>query len=362
MGFSVLTGYGLLERPVTEPDFCSPAEAASHLVRRRRLLRQGLDLASLDGIEVGPLDDPVIAKSDGRVRYVDHADRAALEVKYRDVDIVDVSRIADVDVIWTGEPLLEAIGGEKVDYIIASHVLEHVPDLVTWLADAHDALTPSGQIRFVLPDKRFSFDALREETRLTDIVAAWVLRCRCPQVRDILDFVLNYAPQIVGQDIYEGRATLADYRPEYSFEQAVTEARFIRDAPGYYRDVHCWCFQPRTFALLMAQLADHGILKLACAGMADPVWPVLEFFVFMRPCADPQEISRSWREAASRMQDPLPGSAAAAVRREAVGRQAALEAAERERDQLRVRLEAIERSTSWRMTAPLRRVRSALGI
>ncbi len=334
-----------------------PEDAADYLARRRRLLKQGLELARLDGIEIGPLTDPVIGKGEGRVRYVDHADRAALEAKYRNIRIVDISRIVDVDVVWTGEPLLEAIGGNKVDYIIASHVLEHVPDLVTWLADAHDALTPQGQIRFVLPDKRFSFDALRDETRLTDILAAWVLRCRRPQVRDILDFQLNYAPAVDGQGIYEGVASLEDVRPKHSFAEAVEEAEYVRDRPDYYRDVHCWAFKPKTFAVLMGKLAEFGVLKFACAGMADSVWPMFEFFVFMRPCADREEICRSWREAAARMCDPLPGSAAAASLREAGERQAALEEAARERDVLRLRLAEVQRSSSWRETAPLRRGR-----
>jgi SAM-dependent methyltransferase len=337
-----------------------PEDAADYLARRRRLLKLGLDLAHLDGIEIGPLTDPVVAKSEGPVRYVDHADRAALQEKYKNIKIVDISQIVDVDVIWTGEPLLEAIGGGKVDYIIASHVLEHVPDLVTWLADAHDALKPLGQIRFVLPDKRFSFDALREETRLTDILAAWVLRCRRPQVRDILDFQMNYAPTVNGQGIYDGLASLDEFRPKHSFEEAVAEAEYVRDTPDYYRDVHCWAFTPKIFALLMSKLAEFGLLKLACAGMADPVLPVMEFFVFMQPSTDQQEICRSWREAAGRMADPLPGSAAGASLRRAQERQAALEEAERERDVLRLRLAELHRSTSWRVTAPLRWARRLL--
>lgn len=357
MDSACLTGSLAPEQPTGEAGGESLEDKADYLGRRRRLLRQGLDFARLEGIEIGPLTDPVIAKSDGPVRYVDHADRAALQAKYRHIKIVDISRIVDVDVVWTGGPLLEAIGG-TVDYIVASHVLEHVPDLVTWLAEAHDALRPQGQIRFVLPDKRFSFDALRDETRLTDILAAWVLRSRRPQVRDILDFQLSYAPSVDGQGVYEGRASLEDIRPKHSFAEAVEEAAFVRDTPDHYRDVHCWCFQPKTFASLMARLGEFGILKLACAGMVDSAWPVLEFFVFMQPCADREEICRSWREAASRMRDPLPGSAAAEALQRAGERQAALEAAGRERDALRLRLEALERSSSWRVTAPLRWMRA----
>ncbi len=287
-----------------------PAEIPLDFIALRKLvLRRGLDLPNLLGMEIGPLADPVIAKSDGPVLYVDHADTEALRRKCAADPNFDISKIVDVDVVWQDRPLAHSLGGRLVDYAIASHVAEHVPDLITWLTEMRAALKPGGELRLVLPDKRFSFDALREETRLTDLLAAWVVRSKRPQIRDVLDFQLHYAPGIDAQGLYEGRMRLGDARPYYDYPHALRAAKMVLDHPDLYHDVHCWVFQARQFARLMWQIASHGLLPFACAGMADPSWPGFEFFVFMRACDDPAEIRRSWQEAFAVLRDPLPGAA-----------------------------------------------------
>lgn len=106
--------------------------------RRSRLLR-GLNIRNSVGVEIGPLCWPLIRRRDGAsIIYVDHTDTAHLHQKYKDDPHVKVSEIVDVDAIWGGNTLHETIKGRYVDYVIASHVVEH-PDRRSLLSSSRRA-------------------------------------------------------------------------------------------------------------------------------------------------------------------------------------------------------------------------------
>ncbi len=303
---------------------------------RRRILLQGIDPATRRGVEIGPLASPIVTRDDGPIIYVDHADAATLRRKYAGGGL-DISAIVEVDEILDGRSLRETIGGTTVDYIMASHVAEHVPDLISWLAEAADALSPGGELRLALPDARYSFDYFRQKTRLSDLVAAWMVRARRPNVAQVLDFVLNFAPGIDGAGIDAGTFATSGVPRHYSFEGAVELAQRTIDGEAHYEDVHCWVFDPAHFATLMLQLAERGLLDLECAGFTDTAaehW--FEFYVFLRPCRDPDQIRESW----SRMLEAASHRPCANVRPTSA----------------ETRVLALERSTSWRLTKPLRTV------
>ncbi len=335
---------------------------------RATILRRDLDIVSMTGLEIGPLADPVVRKSEGRVVYVDHTDTESLRTTYRDNALVEPADIVDVDAIWGDRTLAEALApllgdGARIDYVVASHVAEHVPDLVTWLAEVTDVLRPGGTLRLALPDRRFSFDALRGPTRLVDTLAAWVVRARKPQVRDVLDFRLHYAPDVRPFGIYDGTDRRDELVPAHSFDKVVEIAGWARDL-DVYLDVHCTVAHPREWAELMAGLAELGLLRMACVEMIDTTTEMFEFYVVMTPCADHAHAVSSWRTAATAMADPLPGSVEAqmaeAMRAQAKqlpGLQATVAGLTAELAEARARVVGLEQSRSWRLTAPLRRLK-----
>jgi hypothetical protein len=321
---------------------------------RAVVMRDGLEVGRMKGLEIGPLANPIVARSDGDVVYVDQADTLSLRRTYADNETIDASRIVEVDAVWGQRTLAECLAGRTVDYAMASHVAEHVPDLVTWLAEVRSVLGPGGQLRL----------ALRQETRLTDLVTAWILRARRPQVRDVLDFRMYTASGVDGGSVYAAGADVSHVTPDHSFLVAVQSAQAARDQPERYFDVHCLVAHAGSFAGLMAQLAERDLLQMACARMIDTAPPLFEFYAFMTPCDDRAAVLRSWREAQAACHDPLPGSAAArrsaadAERR--LGQESLIAKLERDLVARGQALHALQRSASWRMTAPLRWVRSRL--
>ena len=262
----------------------------------------GLDVAGLTGIEVGPLNRPLVSRGDGSILYVDHADTASLRRKYAADPNVKIDEIADVDAVWGDNTLLDAVG-RTVDYVVASHVIEHVPDLISWLAEVRDVLVPGGQLRLAVPDRRFTFDYYRSETRLSDVVHAWLLKARRPLSHSILDFCL----EVVEVDpIAAWQGEIPAPKPMYDLQASLSLAADARDN-GAYHDVHCWVFTPISFAQLMGRLAALGLADFSCRGFFETKPNTLEFIVHAQRCNDAAMAAASWNTVSERLQAETQG-------------------------------------------------------
>ncbi len=325
---------------------------------RRATLLAGLDLANLTGIEIGPLDSPIVRKSDGNIVYVDHVSTEGLRAKYAKYTAhVDMDSIVPIDVVWGDAALPDLVGRQTADYVIASHVAEHVPDLITWLQEMQAVLKPSGQLRLVLPDKRVSFDCLREETRIVDLLDAYVHRARKPRTRQLLDCALYVAAGLDAAKVYTGELQMSDVVRAHTCESALAIARDALQNDKYV-DVHCWVFTPRSFAELMRILVDYNLTCLSCAGFSDSEFDSFEFCVFLQPSDDKAASLASWQHMWQTACPDLPGSAAEASRqRESQARHELEQELDRLGSQLTMlaqERQIILNSTLWRVTAPLR--------
>jgi SAM-dependent methyltransferase len=282
--------------------------------RRDRILA-GLDVARLTGIEIGALDRPLVRPgSGGAVLYVDHADTPALRRKYATDPGVDLDALVEVDVVWGENTLREALQARaathpdapvQVDYVIASHVIEHVPDLLGWLGEIHEVLKPSGQLRLAMPDRRFTFDCLREDTRLSDVLAAHLVGVRRPTPQAILDGQLNAVPAANTVKLWNGDEDAA-LAPSFDWNYTV---RAVRGAvAGEYHDVHCWAVSPYSLADVFVFLAERGLLRLACDSFEDTAFGDNEFHLRLVPNADPGFVAETWRRVRRAARQTMPGS------------------------------------------------------
>jgi SAM-dependent methyltransferase len=259
---------------------------------RRTKLLNGIDVSKSTGVEIGALCRPFVTRQDGRVYYVDHTDTATLREKYRCDPDVDINALVDVDVVWGEKPLAQAIP-EQVDYVVASHVVEHVPDLVSWLRELTSILRPSGEIRLIVPDRRFTFDYLRRETRLSDVVYAWMRRARVPLPYIVLDYVMSVV-KLDPAAAWRGEVDPNALEHHHNFQQALDCA--TQATEGIYHDVHCWVFTPKSFASLMINFARNGLPVFECTQFFDTAPMTIEFFVGMKPSMDCEGAIRSWQD------------------------------------------------------------------
>ena len=224
-------------------------------------------------------------------------------------------------------------------------------------------------LRLAVPDRRFTFDFLRQETRFSDILNARLAAARAPLPAQILDCV----SEIVTFDTaaaWRGEVDRTDGPPRmHRVAQAIAVAEdALRN--GSYHDVHCWVFTPGSFARLLGRAAAQGLHEFACVEAYDTEPGELEFQVILQPCADRQAAAASWERMARAMREDVPGSVDAELKRlhreaasarqrlaettaDATALRAGVSAAQR-------RIAELEASTSWRITGPLRALARSL--
>ncbi|HEX3240774.1 MAG TPA: methyltransferase domain-containing protein [Solirubrobacterales bacterium] len=120
-----------------------------------------------DGLEIGPLHQPLAVPPHAHVRYVDRMTSQQLRSEYPELADWDLT---EVDIVDDGEKLT-TIPAESQDFIIANHFLEHTENPIGTIEGHLGKLKPGGVLFYAVPDKRFTFDFRRETTPLEHMVA-----------------------------------------------------------------------------------------------------------------------------------------------------------------------------------------------
>ncbi|ESY69790.1 MULTISPECIES: class I SAM-dependent methyltransferase [Mesorhizobium] len=243
---------------------------------RTKRITSALNLAG-KGIEYGPLHAALLRKPNYDVSYVDHADRASLAQHYANDPSVDVSLIPEIDIVTGGKLVSEFLPKESIDYIVASHVMEHVPDLLGWLESNLYVLKPGGRIAVAFPDKRYCFDLKRKSSMISDLVAAYLEKRTKPSFQQVCDHFWNVS-KANPVDCWNGNITAenAEYMMDRDSIIEILEDMRKRDE---YIDSHCWVFADFEFMDRMNSI--RGIMKGIFEIMSFyPTQPnTLEFYV-----------------------------------------------------------------------------------
>ena len=272
-----------------------PFPAGSAPNRRDKILA-GIDVSKVQGLEIGPLASPLVTPIEGSIITVDHVDTETLKKKYSNDQTVKVDKIAKVDAVWGTQTLQECIGhGRKVDYVVASHVVEHVPDLITWFSEIRSILNTGGTLRLAVPDRRFTFDYLRNESRLHDIIDAYLQKARRPLPRMILEH-FSLVSAVDCRAAWEGRLDTKNLQRFSSMRDAMHLAKDSLEH-GHYHDAHCWIFTPVSFVRLCHDLAALDLVEFACSHCIPTARNEFEFYIGMTPSSDRTAILKSWLDA-----------------------------------------------------------------
>jgi SAM-dependent methyltransferase len=193
---------------------------------------------------------------------------------------VDPDLIEPVDFVWTGGALSDPVPTEHrgtFDAFIASHVIEHTPDLVAFLRTAETLLKPDGRVILAIPDKRVCFDYYRPSSTIGDVLEAHRQQRTRHSTKTLWDHRSHQVVKRLG-------------RPGWSrFDQ--TETRFVcnfaeakrladRADSNEYVDAHAWVFVPASFELIILQLARLGLVDWQVE--RTEAAPVTEFYAWLR--------------------------------------------------------------------------------
>lgn len=210
------------------------------------------------GIEIGPSHNPVAPKKEGyKVHIIDHMSRDQLLAKYKDHPL-DLSQIEEVDFIWGGESYSELTGKNKhYDWIIASHLIEHTPDLIGFLNNCDTVLKDEGIIFLVVPDKRYCFDHYRPITGVAKIIDSHLQKNKLHTPGTVAEYFLNVVAR-GGRIAWDAGAT-GEYSFVHSLENALQGMESVQSGNAYL-DVHAWCFVPHSFRLIIHDLFCLGFI------------------------------------------------------------------------------------------------------
>ncbi len=225
---------------------------------KRDKMLAAIELSRGCGLEFGPLDVPIVTREMGAVRYADHASTEELKVKNRENPFVNLDRIVAVDYVVGAKPLPEIVVADSpFEYVVASHVIEHVPDPVRWLLEIRAILRSQGVLSLAIPDKRYCFDYYRRPTTAADVLEAYLRGDRKPGFRQLFEHLSAFAT--VDGSLTWTEGTAAEPTRKMSTRQAWDIAREAA-SDGNYHDVHCWVFTPATFFAILATLIELDLL------------------------------------------------------------------------------------------------------
>ncbi|GGF74831.1 hypothetical protein GCM10007301_38370 [Azorhizobium oxalatiphilum] len=243
---------------------------------RRALLLSGLGKTD-KVMEIGASYNPLVPKAEGwNVFIADHDTRDGLLEKYGDHP--GASRIEEVDYVWSDGDLSEAIPADQhgtFDAFIASHVIEHTTDVVSFLRSAQTVVSAGGAIILAVPDKRKCFDFYRPVSTTGDAIAAHRERRTRHNAKTQFDAsVFCVSKGGHGWPIDDLRAP----HLEHDFGAALDTLDLANSSE--YVDAHNWIFTPASFELMILELAALGFLDMRVEFVAEA--PAVEFHARLR--------------------------------------------------------------------------------
>lgn len=257
---------------------------------RTQFMIRGLETVKMRGglvLEISPLASPILPRNYSGYRNVDVADRAGLLKKYAKHATVDKTLIAEPTYVWTGQTYAQLVGEERFDLVVASHVVEHVPDIIGFLNDISDILTDDGELRLIFPDYRFCFDWNRQPTRFSEIMSAYHEKKKKPNFADVYDYYALVHSHGVRNDPRAHWSTSPAMHGKQRFATPTREwhdkaLKKMREAESVYIDVHVWRFTPALFTEYMHFATRIGILRAELMQVVETQTDDFEIFASFR--------------------------------------------------------------------------------
>jgi predicted SAM-dependent methyltransferase len=231
------------------------------------------------GVEYGPLHQTLLPKPQHNVLYVDYADRDFLVEHYKNNPNVDVNLIPDIDIVTKGEGLDNFLKEGTLDYVVASHVMEHVPDLLGWLESNLRLLKVGGRIAIAFPDKRYCFDIKRRPTFLSDILCAYLEKRTRPTFQQICDHFWNVS-KVTAVSAWDGTITASNAEYIHSRERALSVIKSKLNS-NEYTDCHCWVFEDKQFMDIMEEIRKYSNISYRIIDYSPTKVNQLEFYITM---------------------------------------------------------------------------------
>lgn len=242
-------------------------------LRHRKI---GYQLLSGSGLEIGALHEKAALPSKCKVEYCDaiskeQATKLFPEIKHH--KLVDVKYICNLD-----EQGLNIFKDNIYDFIILSHVIEHVANPINVVKELFRVVKPGGIVLIAAPDKTYTFDKRRGTTSFKHVLDEYRLGVKEVTDEHYIDFIkgvhsewlqlskekFNEAIKTVKSRREHAHVWTSDSFKDFllsSFKELNISARLIMENKGFQNGLEYYSLWQKTDDSKKWPLPEHSFLN-----------------------------------------------------------------------------------------------------
>ena len=228
-------------------------------------------------LEIGPLDNPQLDYQSPNYHSIDVFDKETLQKNYGShAHIIKENILEPTYVIGDND---YSVIKEKFNCVFASHNIEHMPCVVTYLRNLEGLLAEDGTINLIVPDTRYCFDHYKNHTTIYDVLELYHAKPWRPRLSDVLRMRIQST---------HNDSSLHWNTTNHGVER--TETELPRDYSaileeyntGVYVDAHVSHFTPLSLLSIIKMLNELGLTGLKVHKMFHTLRGAIEFYVILK--------------------------------------------------------------------------------
>ncbi|HTZ09776.1 MAG TPA: methyltransferase domain-containing protein, partial [Acidimicrobiales bacterium] len=198
-------------------------------------------------LEIGPGHVPFPTHPSASVTFADRPVPGGRDATWPELVGQPHGPDADIEIDLDLEGLAPVAEG-AFDAVVAAHVVEHLANPLRAVQEMERVIAPGGRLVLIVPDRRRTFDAVREPT----------------PTRHVLDDFERGTAEVDAEHIHEFCRAIFDQPPIHPdhvrawYDPSRLDGELL--ALHRRRTIHVHCWDPQEFAVLLAAAAEGGIV------------------------------------------------------------------------------------------------------
>jgi SAM-dependent methyltransferase len=314
-------------------------------------------------LEFGPLIRPLVSKKDyPNIFFADIKNTEEIKKLYTSNDYlkatglsVDINSVVEIDYVITKSYTETFKHEKKFDVVYLSHVIEHMPDIITFLEDVANIIKSDGKLVLIYPDARYCFDHFRNGTSFID--AYDVYKDTKSSSKRVFDFVYNVVREN-NPFFFWGDPKQNKILPENDFKKALQDYEKAKknELPD---DTHFWPFADYQFIKFLYDADRAGLLKFDIDIFHPTQENTQEFMIILKPKSGTEVDTAKYKQILNRVSPAIKDINSRSKISELENELAALAAKNQE---LNSELTEVYESKKWKYATKAANIKSKLSI
>jgi hypothetical protein len=227
-------------------------------------------------LEISPFHNPTLKGNN--VKYFDVFNKEELIDVAKKTNLSQyIDKIPDIHFVDNNGNLRTI--EEKFNIVLSCHSIEHQFNFVKHLIDVEYLLNPDGYYVIVCPDKRYMFDHFIKETTIADVLGSFYNN----ETKHTLKSVIEHRTLTCHNDCglhwrNNHGISILNQHGVSTIKSAIDE---FNNTKGYL-DVHALQFTPKSFASIIQNLIDLGLIHFKIHRVYHSLFGSNEFYAVLQ--------------------------------------------------------------------------------